>query len=271
MMKDSISEAAKEHIPVINRKAHKKWMGLEILKLMENRRKVKADRKKYRELDKLVKKKCNEAKEEWINMQCREIEEHANFDSKLMHEKIKDVTGKRSSTKTGCIKSRDGEILMEKEGILNRWSEYIEELYQDDRGPPPHICNQDGNLIMEDEVRHVVRKMKSIKAPGPDDISSEMITALDEVGINTVTKLLNNLYDTGEIPADMKKSIYIAIPKKPGTTDCDQHRTISLMSHLTKVLLRILMKRMRIKYSQKYQKRNLDSWRTKAQEMPSSH
>ena len=74
-----------------------------------------------------------------------------------------------------------------------------------------------------------------------------MLCPLDEVGINTVTKLLNNLYDTGEIPADMKKSIYIAIPKKPGTTDCDQHRTISLMSHLTKVLLRILMKRMRNK------------------------
>ncbi|XP_060065586.1 uncharacterized protein LOC132545924 [Ylistrum balloti] len=43
----------------------------------------------------------------------------------------------------------------------------------------------------------------------------------------------------------MKKSIYISIPKKPGTAECDQHRTISLMGHLTKVLLRILMKRMR--------------------------
>ncbi|XP_060065585.1 uncharacterized protein LOC132545923 [Ylistrum balloti] len=112
-------------------------------------------------------------------MQCKEIETNANFDSKFMHEKIKDVTGKKSSTKTGCIKSRDGEILMEKEDILNRWSEYIEDLYHDDRCPPPHVSNEDGLIIMEDEVRHALSKMKSGKAPGPDDILSELITALD--------------------------------------------------------------------------------------------
>ncbi|GFN77836.1 RNA-directed DNA polymerase from mobile element jockey-like [Plakobranchus ocellatus] len=87
---------------------------------------------------------------------------------------------------------------------------------------------------MEDEVRHALSKMKSSKAPGPDDIPSELTTALDKVGIKAVKKLLNNIYDAGEIPTDMKKSIYIAIPKKPGTAECDQHRTINLMSHLTK-------------------------------------
>lgn len=95
--------------------------------------------------------------------------------------------------------------------------------------PPPHISNEDGHIIMEDEVRHALSKMKSGKAPGPDDIPSELITALDEVGIKAVTKLLNNIYDTGEILTDMKKSIYIAIPKKPGTAECDQHRTIRKM------------------------------------------
>ena len=47
------------------------------------------------------------------------------------------------------------------------------------------------------------------------------------------------------IPADLEKSVYIAIPKKPGTVECDQHRTISLMSHVTKIMLRVLMNRMR--------------------------
>ncbi|GFN79651.1 hypothetical protein PoB_000615700 [Plakobranchus ocellatus] len=41
----------------------------------------------------------------------------------------------------------------------------------------------------------------------------------------------------------MKKSVYITIPMKPSTAECDQHRTISLMSHLPEVLLRIIMKR----------------------------
>ena len=39
-----------------------------------------------------------------------------------------------------------------------------------------------------------------------------MIAALNEIGIKEVTKLLNVIYATGKIPADMKKSVYIAIP-----------------------------------------------------------
>ena len=59
-------------------------------------------------------------------------------------------------------------------------------------------------------------KMKNNKAPGSDDIPSELVSALEEVGIKEVTKLLNNIYDTEEIPTVMKKSIYNAIPKKGG-------------------------------------------------------
>ena len=75
----------------------------------------------------------------------------------------------------------------------------------------------------------------------------ELITALQDVGIMEVTKQLNIIYDTGELPHDVTKSVFVAIPKKAGTTECEQHRTISLMSHLTKVLLRVLMCRMRNK------------------------
>ena len=52
--------------------------------------------------------------------------------------------------------------------------------------------------------------MKKCKAAGPYDITSEMITALNEIGIK---ELPNIIYDTGEILAGMKKSVYIAIPK----------------------------------------------------------
>ena len=41
------------------------------------------------------------------------------------------------------------------------------------------------------------------------------------------------------------KSVFIALPKSPGATECELHRTISLMSHITKVLLRVLLRRMR--------------------------
>ncbi|GFO41248.1 craniofacial development protein 2 [Plakobranchus ocellatus] len=40
--------------------------------------------------------------------------------------------------------------------------------------------------------------------------------------------------ERGLIPTDLSKSIFIALPKKPGATECELHRTISLMSHITK-------------------------------------
>ncbi|GFS25422.1 endonuclease-reverse transcriptase [Elysia marginata] len=43
----------------------------------------------------------------------------------------------------------------------------------------------------------------------------------------------------------MCKSVFLMLPKKEGATECSLHRTISLMSHLTKLLLRIIMIRIR--------------------------
>ena len=87
--------------------------------------------------------------------------------------------------------------------------------------------------------------MKRGKATGPDGAPAEFITALENIGITETTKLMNIIYDTREIPVDMRQSIFIALPKKPGTTDFAQHRAISLMSHLTIILLHIIMNRIR--------------------------
>ncbi|GFO02811.1 retrovirus-related pol polyprotein from type-1 retrotransposable element r2 [Plakobranchus ocellatus] len=99
----------------------------------------------------------------------------------------------------------------------------------------------------EEEVETAIKKMKHGKATGPDNISLELIEALEDFGIGKVTHLLNEIYDTGQIPTDLSKSIFIALPKKPGATECELHRTISLMSHITKVLLKIGMLRIRNK------------------------
>ena len=61
-----------------------------------------------------------------------------------------------------------------------------------------------------------------------------MIKALGDFGIEKLTIMANEIYDTGKIPQDLSKSIFIALPKKPGAIECELHRTISLMSHITK-------------------------------------
>ena len=47
---------------------------------------------------------------------------------------------------------------MEKEDIINRWSEHITELYHDDRSPPPIINNDEGPQILEEEVQKDLKK-----------------------------------------------------------------------------------------------------------------
>ena len=68
-----------------------------------------------------------------------------------------------------------------------------------------------------------------------------MIEALEDFGISTLTEMTNEIYDSVTIPEDLSKSIFIALPKKPNAIECELHRTISLMSHVIKIVLRIIM------------------------------
>ncbi|GFO40389.1 RNA-directed DNA polymerase from mobile element jockey-like [Plakobranchus ocellatus] len=208
---------------------------------MEEKRKSKHVEAKYKNLNRNIKIKCNAAKKERINQQCQEIEQKLNIDSKFMHAKIKDVSGKKiKCSSPGCTKSKDGTMLMEKKEILNRWSEYVEDLLKDDRCEKPKIKeNVEGPTILKEETEAAIKKMKNGKATGPDNIPVEIIKALDNLGIDLTTKFLNAIYDSGTIPEDLCKSVFIVLPKTPGATECELHRAISFMSHFTKILLRV--------------------------------
>ena len=91
-----------------------------------------------------------------------------------------------------------------------------------------------------------MKRVKKDKLAGPDKIPIEMYEALEKFGIEQLTSLLNKMYNTGEIPG-LLKSVFIALPKKPGAIEGGQHRTVSLMSHLTKILLKVIMLRIRNK------------------------
>ena len=100
-----------------------------------------------------------------------------------------------------------------------------------------------GPKIIGSEAQTAIKKMKRDKTAGPDEIVTEMITSLEEYGVSKVTDIINEIYDTGEIPEDLCRSIFRTLLKKPGAVECELHRTISLMSHITKLILRIIMER----------------------------
>ena len=73
------------------------------------------------------------------------------------------------------------------------------------------------------------------KAPGPNGVLTEMLVAAGEHGLEELTRLTNMVYDYGYFPEELNKSIFITLPKISGTTKCEKHCTISLMSHIYKV------------------------------------
>ncbi|GFO07245.1 endonuclease-reverse transcriptase [Plakobranchus ocellatus] len=119
-------------------------------------------------------------------------------------------------------------MLIEKKGVLNRWSEYVEDLFKDDRCKKSKIeKNIEGPTILKEDVEAAIKKMKNGKATGPDNIPIEMIKAIDNLGIDLTTKLLNAIYDSGTIPENLCKSVFVVLPKTPGATECELHKTVS--------------------------------------------
>ena len=104
-----------------------------------------------------------------------------------------------------------------------------------------------GPRILKAEIEKAINYMKNSKATGSYEISVEQIKGLGEFEIEKLTLILNEIYDNGEIPEDLSTSIFITLPKKPGAIECELHCTISLMSHTTKILVRMLMNRERKK------------------------
>jgi hypothetical protein len=161
MLKDSLQQTSKEIIPVVTKKIHKEWMTDDILQIMDRRRQKREHTDEYNKLSKEIKANCNEAKEEWLNKMFKAIDVYRN-NSRSMHKGVMEIVGKKLANKNGCLKSKTGEILMEKCEIINRWTEYIGDLYNDNRQDFHMSHNEEGPSILREEVAMLL----NIRIPG---------------------------------------------------------------------------------------------------------
>ena len=87
------------------------------------------------------------------------------------------------------------------------------------------------------------KKLKSLKkgkSAGVDNISSELVQAGGEAMFDMLLAICNKIWQTGEWPTLWTQSLIITLPKKGNLQLCQNYRTISLISHPSKVMLRIL-------------------------------
>ena len=111
-------------------------------------------------------------------------------------------------------KNESGDILFETNEILNRWNEYVEKLFDDKRDETYLQHFLQGPILLKLEVENALNSMGKGKSSGIDDISTEMLQALGEFGIDTLTSICNEMYTTLYIPEDLKTSVFILLPKK---------------------------------------------------------
>ena len=75
----------------------------------------------------------------------------------------------------------------------------------------------------------------------------DLIKSIGDFGIEKLKKMLNKIFESGSIPADLSRSICIALLKRPVVARCELHTTVSVMSHVVRIVLKVLMRRTRSK------------------------
>ena len=149
------------------------------------------------------------------------------------------------------IQDTSWKCLTEAKEILNRWTEYGSELYNYescgektvvDCSLPPE---EDLQPILREEVETAEASLKKGKSAGFDNIPAELVQAGGETMIDVLTEICDRIWRTGEWPTPWTQSLVISLPKKGSLQVCQNCRTISLISHSSKGMLKVILNRLK--------------------------
>ncbi|CAF1214515.1 unnamed protein product [Didymodactylos carnosus] len=86
-----------------------------------------------------------------------------------------------------------------------------------------------------------------MKAKGIDEIPAELLKKLEGSAKKELIRIYQDMYEKGEWPRDFTKALIVTMEKKPNATECADHRTLSLIPHASKIMLKVLAKRFEAK------------------------
>ena len=137
--------------------------------------------------------------------------------------------------------------LTEAEDIKKRSQEYTEELFKQHLNDPD---NHDGVIthlepdIPECEVKWALESITMNRASGGDGITVELFQILKDDAVKVLQSICQQIWKTQQWSQDWKRSVFIPIPKKDNAKECSNYRTVTLISHASKVMLKILLARL---------------------------
>ena len=98
--------------------------------------------------------------------------------------------------------------------------------------------------ILECEVKWALGSITADKASGGDVIPVELFQILKDDAVKVLPSTCQQIWKTQQWPHDWKRSVFIPIPKKGNAKECSNYRTTALISHASKVMLKILQARL---------------------------
>ena len=122
-----------------------------------------------------------------------------------------------------------------------RWQEYTELQKKNFHDPDDH----DGVIthlepdILECEIKWALGSITTNKASGGDGISVKLFQILKDDAVKVLHSICQQIWKTQQWPQDWQRSVFIPIPKKDNAKECSNYCTIALISHASKVMLKI--------------------------------
>ena len=107
--------------------------------------------------------------------------------------------------------------------------------------------------ILECEVKWALESITMNKASGGDGIPVELFQILKDDAVKVLHSICQQIWKTQQWPQHWKRSVFIPIPKKDNAKECSNYRTIALISHTGKVMLRIIQARLQQYISMNFQ------------------
>ena len=164
--------------------------------------------------------------------------------------KTRDLFKKMRATK-GTFHAKMGSIkdmhLTEAENIKKRWQKHMEELYKKELHDPDNnngVITHLKSDILECKVKWTLGSITMNKASRGDGIPVELFQVLKEDAVKVLHSIWQQIWNTQQWPQNWKRSVFIPIPKKGNAKECSNYHTIALISHASKVMLKILQARL---------------------------
>ena len=144
------------------------------------------------------------------------------------------------------IKDRNSRDLTAAEDIKKRWQEYTE-LYKKDLHDPD---NHDGVIthlepdILECKVKWALGGIITNKDIGGDGIPTEPFQILKDDAVKVLHSICKQIWKIQQWLQDFKRSVFLPTPKEGNAKECSNYCTNALISHASKIMLKILQARL---------------------------